>query len=295
MRRITRKVRRKRKQIIIISSICLLLCLCVGYAAFGTQLSIRAKGNIKEKPHCMLGGIKVNTVTEGDGLYEDIYEEGKCTYKGANPNNYIKFNDEVWRIVSVDAEGNIKIIRSQSIGNRAWNTTLLNDWTSATLNTYLNGEYLNSIVINTNKIIDGKWSIGPVIEGSYDNLEVHVNKEIETLWDAKVGLITSSEYVRANSNIVQCGTRNLAYTNKEVCNLSNWIYKIIPDNAQLWTITEYNGVSNNAVMVNKSNNLGVLDNYYVTAKYDVFPTLYLTSSIILNGEGSEQNPYIITN
>ena len=48
MRRITRKVRRKRKQIIIISSICLLLCLCVGYAAFGTQLSIRAKGNIKE-------------------------------------------------------------------------------------------------------------------------------------------------------------------------------------------------------------------------------------------------------
>ena len=36
----------------------------------------------------------VDIVTSGDGLYKDEYEDGKYTYKGANPNNYITFNDE---------------------------------------------------------------------------------------------------------------------------------------------------------------------------------------------------------
>ena len=42
-------------------------------------------------------------VTSGDGLYEDEYEEGKYTYKGANPNNYVTFNNEKagWRIISI--------------------------------------------------------------------------------------------------------------------------------------------------------------------------------------------------
>ncbi len=34
-------------------------------------------------------------VASGDGLYADEYEDGKYTYKGANPNNYVTFNNEV--------------------------------------------------------------------------------------------------------------------------------------------------------------------------------------------------------
>ena len=40
--------RKKQKKILIIGSMCLLLFLCVGYAAFSTNLSLKAKGNIKE-------------------------------------------------------------------------------------------------------------------------------------------------------------------------------------------------------------------------------------------------------
>ena len=43
-----RKQLKNQKRIIIISSLSLLLCLCIGYAAFSTNLSITAKGNIKE-------------------------------------------------------------------------------------------------------------------------------------------------------------------------------------------------------------------------------------------------------
>ena len=37
---------------------------------------------------------RVKPVTSGNGLYEDEYEEGKYTYKGANPNNYVTFNND---------------------------------------------------------------------------------------------------------------------------------------------------------------------------------------------------------
>lgn len=43
------KYRRKKQKKIIITSLSLLLFLCVGYAAFQTNLSIIAKGNIKQK------------------------------------------------------------------------------------------------------------------------------------------------------------------------------------------------------------------------------------------------------
>ena len=88
-----RKYMNRQKRIIVISSLCLLLCLCVGYAAFSTQLSLRAKGNIKEKALSSSDLIK-DVVDSGDGLYKDEYETGRYIYKGANPNNYITFNNE---------------------------------------------------------------------------------------------------------------------------------------------------------------------------------------------------------
>ena len=48
MRRIGRHKRNKQKQIIIVSTISLLLLLTIGYAAFSTNLSLTAKGNIEQ-------------------------------------------------------------------------------------------------------------------------------------------------------------------------------------------------------------------------------------------------------
>ena len=77
-------------------------------------------------------------------------------YIGANPNNYVKFNDELWRIIGVfdvdDGTGKIekrlKIVRNESIGNYAWDnkdTTTgaedengKNNWSDARLNYLLN-------------------------------------------------------------------------------------------------------------------------------------------------------------
>ena len=77
-------------------------------------------------------------------------------YIGADPNNYIKFNDELWRIIGVfdtddgtgKVEKRLKIIRNESIGSYSWdnkdtttgaeNNYGKNEWAEARLNYLLN-------------------------------------------------------------------------------------------------------------------------------------------------------------
>lgn len=49
MRRIGRHGRKKTNKIIILSAFCLLFIITAGYAAFSTNITLHAKGNIKEK------------------------------------------------------------------------------------------------------------------------------------------------------------------------------------------------------------------------------------------------------
>lgn len=71
-------------------------------------------------------------------------------YIGSIPNNYIQFNDEVWRIIGVfPVEGEngekverVKIIREESIGNISWDTSKKSVWPTSSLYNLLNlGEY----------------------------------------------------------------------------------------------------------------------------------------------------------
>ena len=85
-------------------------------------------------------------------------------YIGSNPNNYVMFNDEVWRIIGVfpvvnakgETENRIKIVRNESIGWYSWDNKNVatgaednfgkNDWSDARLMKLLNGGYENESV-----------------------------------------------------------------------------------------------------------------------------------------------------
>ena len=51
--------------------------------------------------------------------YDDF---GNLRYVGANPCNYVTFNNEVWRIIGVFGD-KIKLIRNESIGEYSWDTS----------------------------------------------------------------------------------------------------------------------------------------------------------------------------
>ena len=95
--------------------------------------------------------------------YDDTADKN-LRYIGANPNNYVEFNGELWRIIGVmnnvkDSNGTsasrIKIIRAESIGSYSWDNKPSgigssissygsNDWTDSRLMTTLNnGPYWN--------------------------------------------------------------------------------------------------------------------------------------------------------
>ena len=67
-----------------------------------------------------IGGISVPTVESRDGLYADEYEPGRYIYRGQDPDNYITFNNETWRIISKEADGTYKIIRNDLLAARAF-------------------------------------------------------------------------------------------------------------------------------------------------------------------------------
>ena len=73
-------------------------------------------------------------------------------YEGKNPNNYVWFNNEYWRIIGVFDSGShgqnnknlVKIIRADVLDVLAWHKSDSNDWTAAILNKLLNGAYYNA-------------------------------------------------------------------------------------------------------------------------------------------------------
>lgn len=242
----------------------------------------------------VVGGQEILLVSSGDGLYIDEYETGKYTYKGANPNNYITFNNELWRIISINVDGTINIMKNESIANIAWDSTNSNQWDRPSdMKKYLNGEYLNSITSNKDVIVPKTWSIGEVTSNDLATQISEENKVYSA--ETNVGLITTSEYLRANSNSKDCSTINTNNTNKSTCLATNWMYKTIPANSKLWTLTPYTG--NNSVfdIENSSTNAGNIGGLIVNSNLEVStaPVLVLSHNITLTGMGTVDNPYKI--
>ena len=290
-----RRRNKKQRNIIIISVCSLLLIMTVGYAAMQTNLSINTKGNIIKKASAGSDLIELaGIVTSGDGLYADTYEEGRYIYKGANPNNYITFSGETWRIISVESDNTIKIMRNESIGNIAFDSTNSNNWAKpATLNTHLNDTYLLTLS-NSDKVVSHNYSIGAV---TWDNNDLadQINDENGTTWNSKVGLITVSEYLRANTNTAQCETNMLNNDNRETCLTTNWMHSAVPTNGYMWTISPSDSYTYRVFYVigHGARGNGALSYYSATDSYGVVPVLYLSSDITLQGEGTSQTPYTL--
>ena len=240
---------------------------------------------------------RVKPVTSGNGLYEDEYEEGKYTYKGANPNNYVTFNNEKagWRIISINSDGTIKIMKDGDINTSnklAWDTSDSNNWNRpASLNTYLNGDYYNSLTSTAqSQIVEATYYAGKVTNDNND-MQDQISDEKAVTSKVKVALPTVSEYLRANSNKEQCGTFSLNNDNDSICLNSDWMNI----NDYWWTLSPRSGNSYGVFNVNSDGN--VFTSFYGAsyANYAVRPAITLSSEVqITGGIGTESDPYILS-
>ncbi len=100
---------------------------------------------------------------EDSSLVYDETSDNNIRYIGANPDNYVSVDGELWRIIGVmnnidDGTGlkedRIKLIRNESIGNYSWDTSTdsinensgVNEWSQADLMKLLNPGYENESV-----------------------------------------------------------------------------------------------------------------------------------------------------
>ena len=98
-----------------------------------------------------------------DSLVYDETSDNNLRYIGANPNNYVSVDGELWRIIGVmnniddgtgKSESRIKLIRNESIGNYSWDTSDVsvnngygvNEWSKADLMKLLNQGYESETV-----------------------------------------------------------------------------------------------------------------------------------------------------
>ena len=181
-------------------------------------------------------------VTSGDGLYED----GRYFYKGKNVKNYVTFNNEQagWRIISIEADGTIKIMRNMWIGKQAWDSSNSNNWNRlATLNTYLNSTYYNSLTSTAqSQIVSKSFSIGSVEKVDNDLLNT-INDENSKTWNGKIALATASEYIRSNSDQENCGNMNLIQETM-ICGNTTWMH-----NSTWWTLSPVSSSSSQVFAV----------------------------------------------
>ena len=239
---------------------------------------------------------RVPVVSSGDGLYADEYENGRFFYKGANPNNYITFNNEQsgWRIISIEPDKTIKIMKDKIIDSLlAWNSGTapgVNAWDlPATLNTYLNRTYYNNLISTArNQIVSNNFSIG-FADYSYD-MNTQVNSENSNKWYGKVALPTLSEYIRTNSDKNNCGILYSYNVNYRSCVNTGWMDTISVE--YWWLLTPEYGSSSDVfyVMSNGGNATNWASNG--AGAFGVRPVVYLSSEVrIISGDGSQNNPY----
>jgi len=245
-------------------------------------------------------------------------------YSGKTPNNYIWFNNEMWRIIGsiptclsascgTNTTNLVKIIRNDSIGTISYaltNTTTAGAWINSNIKTVLNNYYYGALNATDTDYCYGGGKIncdytqigikpnsyyGKMVKSVYWNTggSLHGNTVAATYADeiltrtfsGYVGLITMSDYGYATIN-GYFGTSLGEYQGYPAA--YNWLYtgEPCPTSIQMSSSTNYvNWIDS------KGNLAGTASNGAIGG---VRPVVYLDSSVyIISGTGTEADPYVI--
>ncbi len=261
--------------------------------------------------------------TTKENIFKDEY--GNIRYRGKNPNNYVTFNNETWRIIGY-VDGYVKLISNYYVTTSYgwedevdhnwadWNYSN-NDWTNSILMKYLNSTEVN----NADK--DGSyWTIladeaKNMIEkttwhlGGFSSLDILAKEAYKkergtdtygtnpATWEGYVGLVYPSDYIYATSD--ECSKNihlsNFGDYNNSACNGTGWI----DDYARLWTITHVNYLSDQVVVIENGNGIFnpiscISDSPISCEDYGIYakPVINLKSNVrIISGTGSIDDPF----
>ena len=238
-----------------------------------------------------------STLTNGAG-------DNSYRYAGAsnNVNNYICLGSDattcpdanLFRIIGVFGD-KTKVIRAKSVGDQKWDDTSAdNTWSSSSLNTYLNGEYLTSLGTLADKIATTTWKVGGNTSANISGVVPKTAYQYEvgssassTTVDKKIGLMYVSDYYYSASpsawTLVGYNSSD-ATKDYRAATSTNWLYL----GSYEWTISRSSDNTNYAFFVDS---IGNVSYDYVSDSYGVRPSFNLESSVkYVSGSGSMSDP-----
>ena len=267
---------------------------------------------------------------DGDGLKIDNTPDENIRYYGSNPNNYVSFNNELWRIIGVFGN-NVKLIRSEKIGNLSWDSSEssvnngwgVNEWSQSDLKNYLNTMYYGGTSVtcyngqnkkevtcpankldNTSKsLIDNyTWNTGAIELGKASDTLAFYKDERGNL----TGLINNDTVERTTTWPGYIGlpyATDWAYASgNDICEVnmrskdSSNKFICLNDNwmskgEEYWTLSPRASNVDSIWMV--SNFVSVWTNS-ASSPYALHPSIYLKNNVqIISGTGASSDPYIL--
>ncbi len=293
---------------IFILSIFFIFCLITGYSAFNTNISLKAKGNVKNK---ILFSDFINDLKlSGDStLIDDETLDHNIRYSGSDVNNYVCLDNScntLYRVIGVfnnvkssdtsNLETRVKIIMDDIVFDVAFDEDSSVFWNKpATLNTLFNSE------VSSNLIGDAVWSLGKCWIGITSSASYSCERNTSTTWTGKVALMYQSDYGFAskscfqNKKLWQDDSYNDDYRNYE-CRSTDWLFEYYMYRNE-WTLTK--GTKSGVVNIVGYGG-AVIDNADAVPNYKINfarKASYLKSDVKVldNGNnGSKEKPYILT-
>lgn len=230
------------------------------------------ENNLSEQNKIIISNMEA---LPGDGSLKKI-NNNEYIFVGANPNNYLKFNNELWRIIKLDSNG-IKVVKLASSQSMPWskNSTTSMDYSQVLSNL---ANYSMDLPEDEVKFINKrvKWNTGSISEVNLMDISLK-RYESSLQWQGAsgVGLLNISDYKLASlssscsNNINSCKDKN---------------YLSILKNA--WTLNSVE--KENKMYVVGSNGITTMS---VSTSNNVHPVLYLKGYKSIKGNGSKNDPY----
>ena len=264
--------------------------------------------------------------TQGTG---QVVNENGYRYEGKNPNNYIWFNNEYWRIIGVfdsashgqSGKNLVKIIRSDVLDGLAWHKSNTNDWTASSLKSLLNGAYYSaqdgtssgycygygaSVISNCDytkrgiqsgyrgMIANVTWYLGGYSSSGATAASFYGYERGTTVYSGSPTSTTGYIGLMYPSDY---GYSVLSSSCARTTNLDSYDTATCAGQSWLfgkgneWTLTSRSSNSSNVFGLNAN---GYLRYYDASYGYGSRPVMYLDASVYkIDGDGSLNNPYIV--
>ncbi len=238
--------------------------------------------------------VGIDIATTNEGLIEDYDDMGLTYYyRGQVLNNYVSLADSLWRIVRINGDGTVKLVLDTDISELANyhnDVKESEDFAHTNILNILNTYYETYLAKYEDYIVSYKYCVEKEstlnetkkVYNAYNRL---VTNEIPTFnclgdsYNNRIGLLTADEVLYAGANFKDD-------------NQSFYLYNADIENVW-WTSTlaEATGTDFKPFAVSSSGKMTY--DTSGTLFRSLRPTINLNRKVIVTGDGSKSNPYLI--